>query len=272
MNRHSISQIEVLERRCLMSASATAHFRNRYLIVRGTKGPDDLTVSQPGADIIVTDGSTQLISTPASSVYVISIKGGGGGDTITIESSVTGNTVGEGAAMYITDLGKGGNTINDQSNIDGPKIRVGNGANTIDVSSSYYLLIKTGNGADTVTVGAGGEVGGVGLVTGTGDQTVTLGSNYGANVYYRGDGTVTMGGGDIVSGNSPDTINLNGYDAIWAGPRSVISGSSNDTVYTGPDPVTNISGVPSSNIVPKDPRRYALRYDLSYNHGWDVGP
>lgn len=259
MSRHELSLMEQLECRWLMSATARVH--RGALLVNGTKGPDAVTVSESNGDIVVMNGSDQLISTPASGFGTVRINGKGGGDTITIDSSFDS---GDGLPLNldITDLGNGGNTINVEADTfnENARIRVGNGANAITTPSDSW--IHTGNGNDTISAS-----GGTGLTiigTGTGDQSVTLGDQE-AGVYYRGDGTLTVGdGGDtIFSGNAPDTIATSGTEQvfggvpeptlfIYAGPQTVVMGSPNDEVFTGKDRATNVSG--ASELTKKDHR------------------
>lgn len=265
MDHHSISKIESLERRCLMSASVTAHLRYGFLIVDGTKGPDDIDVSLVGSDIVVMDGSTQVISEPESSVHIFIIKGKGGGDTITLDSSLDNSLLGASSVpgCKVFEAGNTANTIDDDSDVVW-FIGMGNGANTITaMDPNDFMEITVGRGADTITGGDGR----FGIVTGNGgDQTVTLG-NGGSHVYYRGDGTLTVGSGTVVCGNAPDTVDASaGENDIWAGPHTVVSGSTDDYVCVGKDPTSNISGVPSANITRKDARRHALGYILNYIH------
>lgn len=113
MNRYDLARVERLQSRRLFSATAVV--QDGQLIVTGTTAADDITVSESSGNLIVTDGGSQLFSQAASSVSAdrIYITGGGGADSITIDSSVP-----FAFAASISDSGKSDQTIDEAASLN----------------------------------------------------------------------------------------------------------------------------------------------------------
>ena len=216
---------ECLESRRLLSVSlnSTTHL----LTVNGTGGDDTIKLTVSGTNLKVTLNNANS-TFPLSKVSKITVNAGAGGDTVTLDPSVKiGATINTGAgspniSLHDSVQGGGGNdTINIQSFFAGANggggndtINVFNGSSSVDGGSGNdKIVVKNGAGQDDVFKG------------GSGTDTIDYSVETRGIVLRNGTvGPYAPGGGNppVVQGDSQDLV---------SGFENFIGGKGNDFIY-----------------------------------------
>lgn len=178
----------------------------------GTPGPDRLTATSPGGDVLVGGGGADTLI------------GGPGNDQIygvrsnnVIRAGAGSNYVEGGTGDDTVTAGDGANTIYTGSGHD--NIAVGNGNNYIDVGTSN----------DKVVAGNGNNV----LHTGSGGGSYTLGNGNNTVFYGSGPAEIKLGGGvNIVYINTSSAAHSvdcggNPQSVLYINPRTSKGGAAN---------------------------------------------
>jgi Calpain family cysteine protease/RTX calcium-binding nonapeptide repeat (4 copies) len=143
--------MESMESRLLLSGtmpltvSEVAVFDGTQLLITGTTGADDISISQSPSGILVSDGAlgSQTFGGTFSSIKIV---GNGGNDVIGVDSSVTVNCLIYGGAG--NDLIEDGGSGNDE-------IWGGGGSDTIQAGSGNDTLVSIGDSAAMLVGGSG---------------------------------------------------------------------------------------------------------------------
>ena len=225
--------------------------------VYGGPGKDIITVFKGNSHVIYGDGGNDTIMIKAGNEHLI--QGGSGNDDITIIKGNKQNISGDGGNDNIIikagskefisgDAGNDTITVNKGK---GHEIYGGSGNDTINLKGCNASYIQGDAGDDTVTISGGATVSGnrptsfhdPGLVTGEGNDTVTIAADAGkvAKLYSgAGDDTIIVRGGsghEIHTGEGTDKVTVTGGKNLKIylddGKNTVTLSGASTTIYTG---------------------------------------
>lgn len=235
--------VETLEDRRMLSASLV----HGALKVVGTAGDDTITISADTTRITVNDGAATKRFTKTQ-VKTISILGGGGADTITINSGIK--------AQITIKAGEGNDTVNGGS---GREIIFGQGGDDSLLGNSGSDQIQAGDGNDHVDGGAGGDF----LYGDAGDDIITggtgndvLGGDFEDILVFKGAPPLTAGNDNLDGGDGNDwllgerrVLSMQPYELAQDGQDTFTGGAGNDVLDIGGDG-DNITDEVAGDFVP----------------------
>ncbi len=200
------AMFEQLEPRLLLNGNVDAMVVGGTLVVGGDANSNAITITQEGANFVITGDGTTVNGGAAPAVFAGVTKGfkmfmGLGNDTLTMTHLALPSRV-----QIRTGLG------DDATTIDG-------------CSTTGEVAIDTSWGADTLSVLDSQLLGNVRLLTGIGNDTVELASQFGAAGVPRSKFLLNTG-----LGNDTLTVISEGDDSSFYGQTTIFTGWGCDTV------------------------------------------
>jgi hypothetical protein len=233
------------------------------LIVGAGEGDDAVTLGDGTADLSVRDAFVNLdggidtltvksgvdVSRSLSSAFVnewalddgatagnVYVRGGSGGNTVTVAGDVTGNLV---VDAFFRSGSSAGTTVNVTGEVDGSVVFLGSDMDdtfTVSGDVGRSVAAATLGGADAVTVG-GAVTGRLALDTGAGDDTIIVASAVGGRTAIAagaGDDELTLaaaakltGAAAVSMGAGADTVTVD--DAATIATLFINGGTGTDT-------------------------------------------